>query len=188
VGTPRCPTDAGQAAEDYRFRTGLTHRAAGWPQASPVRVEIPVRADPPPEAGKEAAPNQRRRDHPREAPGITLSFARLGSQQQFLSVDGAVPKDMVDGLRQLMRDDLRGDEFATFATMAAEVTVDAALELHLVPEEEGYRVNKSPGTGARLPAVSAPLTEHKGRKPARYRGALGKRSDPRGAGGSRSGA
>ena len=36
------------------------------------------------------------------------------------------------------------------------------------PEEEGYRVNKSPGADVRLPAVRAPVTEPKDRKQARY--------------------
>ena len=36
------------------------------------------------------------------------------------------------------------------------------------PEEEGYRVNKSPGADVRLPAVCEPATEHKDRKQARY--------------------
>ena len=49
-------------------------------------------------------------------------------------------------------------------------------------------MHKSPGAGARLPAVSAPVTAHQGRKPARYRRASGTRSDPRGAGGRRRGA
>jgi len=54
----------GQAPEDHRYRTGLTHRASGWHNASPVMVEIPVRADQRPEAWKEAAPNHGRRDRP----------------------------------------------------------------------------------------------------------------------------
>jgi hypothetical protein len=64
LGTPRRPPRVGQAPEDHRFRTGLTHGAARWHEASPVKVEIPVRAAPQPEAGQEAAPNQRRRDRP----------------------------------------------------------------------------------------------------------------------------
>jgi hypothetical protein len=36
------------------------------------------------------------------------------------------------------------------------------------PEEEGYRVNKSPGADVRLPAVGEPETEHKDRKQTRY--------------------
>jgi hypothetical protein len=57
---------AGQAQADGRCRTDLTHRAAGWPKASLVRGEIPVRADPPRQAGQEAALNQWRQDRPRE--------------------------------------------------------------------------------------------------------------------------
>jgi hypothetical protein len=36
------------------------------------------------------------------------------------------------------------------------------------PEEEGYRVNKSPGADVRLPAVREPATEDKDRKQTRY--------------------
>jgi hypothetical protein len=39
---------------------------------------------------------------------------------------------------------------------------------HDFPEEEGYRVNKSPGVDGLLPAVREPATEHKDRKQARY--------------------
>ena len=42
MGTRRCLTPAGQTPADERFRTGLTHRAAGGPKASPVRGESPV--------------------------------------------------------------------------------------------------------------------------------------------------
>jgi hypothetical protein len=37
-----------------------------------------------------------------------------------------------------------------------------------LPEDEGYRVNKSPGADARLPAVHEPATAYKERKQARY--------------------
>jgi hypothetical protein len=36
------------------------------------------------------------------------------------------------------------------------------------PEEEGYRVHKSPGADARLPAASEPETDHQEWKQARY--------------------
>lgn len=40
---------------------------------------------------------------------------------------------------------------------------------HDFPEDEGYRVHKSPGADARLPGVGAPETEPEGWKRARYR-------------------
>jgi hypothetical protein len=45
---------------------------------------------------------------------------------------------------------------------------------HYFPEEEGYRVTKSPGADVRLPAVREPETGHKGRQQARYRTASAK--------------
>jgi hypothetical protein len=45
---------------------------------------------------------------------------------------------------------------------------EAVVSWSRFPEEEGYRVNKSPGAGVRRPAVRAPETEHKDRKQTRY--------------------
>lgn len=39
---------------------------------------------------------------------------------------------------------------------------------HDFPEDEGYRVNKSPGVDVPLPAVREPETEHQWGKRARY--------------------
>jgi len=55
-----------------------------------------------------------------------------------------------------------------------------------LPEEQGYRLTKSPGAGGQLPTVSEPATGHKLRERTRYWGASDKRSDPRGTEGSRS--
>ena len=54
------------------------------------------------------------------------------------------------------------------------------------PEEQGYRLTKSPGGGRELPAATEPAREHKARKQPRYWAASDKRSDPRGTRGSRS--
>jgi hypothetical protein len=154
-GTPRRPTSAGRAPADDRFRTGLTPRAAGEPKASPVRGESPVRADPPPGAGKEAAPNQRRRDHPREAPGITASCGRLGAKPPLLAIDGTVPKGMADGLSRFMRDDGIGDVFAPCSTMAPQVTVETASALRVVPYGIEGRLAEGPLEG-RAPLLGVP--------------------------------
>ena len=39
---------------------------------------------------------------------------------------------------------------------------EPAVSLQRVPEEEGYRLTKSPGANGRLPPVSESATEHKG--------------------------
>lgn len=88
--TPCCPTRVGQAPEDYRFWTGRTHRATGWHVASPVRVEIPVRADPQREAEKEAAPNQRHPDQAwmaQMARHVTMADWGIPSAGQYLLHD-----------------------------------------------------------------------------------------------------
>jgi len=61
---------------------------------------------------------------------------------------------------------------------------EPSVSLLGAPEEQGYRLTKSPGVGGQLPAANEPATGHKGREQARYRGASDKRSDPRGAEGS----
>lgn len=130
-GTPRRPAIAGQAPEDHRYRTGLTHRALGWHEASPVMVEIPVRADQQPEAGKEAAPNHGRRDRPSYAPGLTASFRRLCSKKHLLLIFCAVTEHMVDSLSQFMGNDIVSDELSRPSTMTPEVSVEAASDLRV---------------------------------------------------------
>ena len=63
---------------------------------------------------------------------------------------------------------------------------EPSVSLLILPEEEGYRLTKSPGAGGELPTLSEPATGHKGRKRTRYGAASDKRSDLRRAQGSRS--
>jgi hypothetical protein len=60
------------------------------------------------------------------------------------------------------------------------------VSLLALPEEQGYRLTKSPGGGRELPAASEPEGGHKPRERTRYGEASDKRSDPRRAQGSRS--
>ena len=70
---------------------------------------------------------------------------------------------------------------------------EPAVSLLSPPEEQGYRLTKSPGVGGELPAANEPLREHKS-KGTQIKGAgkvLGserKRSDLRRIAGSLSGA
>jgi len=61
---------------------------------------------------------------------------------------------------------------------------EPSVSLLGMPEEQGYRLTKSPGGGRELPAASEPEGGHKRRERTRYRAASDKRSDPRGAEGS----
>ena len=61
---------------------------------------------------------------------------------------------------------------------------EPGVSLSEEPEEQGYRLTKSPGAGWQLPTASEPQGGHKRRERTRYWAASDKRSDPRGAGGS----
>jgi hypothetical protein len=43
-----------------------------------------------------------------------------------------------------------------------------AVSLLSPPEEQGYRLTKSPGGGGELPAANEPVREHKAREQPRY--------------------
>src|SRR5262245_35839980 len=45
---------------------------------------------------------------------------------------------------------------------------EPAVSLVSPPEEQGYRLTKSPGVGGELPAANEPLREHKSREQTRY--------------------
>ena len=62
------------------------------------------------------------------------------------------------------------------------------VSLLLVPEEQGYRLTKSPGAGRELPAVSEPLGGTQTEEADKVSGSARKRSDPRRTRGGRSGA
>lgn len=62
------------------------------------------------------------------------------------------------------------------------------VSLSLLPEEEGYRLTKSPGVGRELPLPSEPAGETQIKEADKVLGSERKRSDPRGTGGSLSGA
>jgi hypothetical protein len=47
------------------------------------------------------------------------------------------------------------------------------VSLSDAPEEQGYRLTKSPGVGRELPRPNEPVREHKGRKQTRYGEASG---------------
>jgi hypothetical protein len=63
---------------------------------------------------------------------------------------------------------------------------EPGVSLSDAPEEQGYRLTKSPGAGRQLPTASEPQGGHKRRERTRYWAASDKRSDPRGTRGSRS--
>jgi len=60
------------------------------------------------------------------------------------------------------------------------------VSLLLVPEEQGYRLTKSPGAGRELPAGSEPLGGTQTEEADKVSGSERKRSDPRRTRGGRS--
>ena len=62
------------------------------------------------------------------------------------------------------------------------------VSLSLLPEEEGYRLTKSPGVGRELPLPSEPAGETQIKEADKVLGSERMRSDPRGIAGSLSGA
>jgi hypothetical protein len=55
------------------------------------------------------------------------------------------------------------------------------VSLSTLPEEQGYRLTKSPGVGRELPATNEPVREHKPRKQTGYWEASGSEATPAGS-------
>ena len=64
---------------------------------------------------------------------------------------------------------------------------EPTVSLSQLPEEEGYRLTKSPGVEGKLPSLTEPHGTQS-EEAAKVLGSERKRSDPRGTGGSLSGA
>src|SRR6266487_2546291 len=75
---------------------------------------------------------------------MTASFRRLGTKQELLSIDGPVSEDVIDRLRQFMRNDVIGNEFAAVPTMASKVAVEAASNLRVVAHSIEGRLAERP--------------------------------------------
>jgi hypothetical protein len=75
---------------------------------------------------------------------MSASCRRLGAKQARLAIDGSVPEDLLDRLRQCMRHEVIGDELTAFAAMPCTLAVEGPAERGRGPDGRQGRLTERP--------------------------------------------